>query len=83
MVSELFAVGPAALKIRRPIDTVVERTREVEVFGDPRLDRGTIFPDVGVIAGTSKGGSVGHGVGPSVACCGMWRAAAPSPLFAE
>jgi len=44
------AVRPATLEIRRTIDAIVERTGEVEIGGDERLDGGSVFVDVRLIA---------------------------------
>jgi hypothetical protein len=50
-----FAVGPAARKVRRPIDVIVKWACEVEFLSNQRFDRCAIFSDVGFVAGASDG----------------------------
>ena len=45
-----FAVRPATVEVRLSVDAIVERTGEMEVVGDQRLDRRAVLFGVGLVA---------------------------------
>ena len=49
-----LAVRPATFEIGRPVDSMIQRAREVEVGGDQRFDRRTILGHVRLITGAGK-----------------------------
>src|ERR1700730_7706516 len=46
---DTLAVRPTALEIGRSVDAVVERTAEVEIVGEDRLDRRTVLVGIGFV----------------------------------
>src|SRR5262245_53109049 len=66
-IADALAVRPATLEIRLSIESVVERTGEVEVLGDERLDCRAVLLDVRGVDGAHDGDRVmGHGEAPSI-----------------
>jgi hypothetical protein len=50
------AVRPTALEISLPVNPVVQRTGEVEIFADERFNRGPVFVHVALETGVSDSG---------------------------
>src|SRR5262245_36972048 len=48
-----FAVRPATLEVRFPVQAIVEGTCEVKIIGDDLLEGGPVFGYIGFIRGSS------------------------------
>jgi hypothetical protein len=52
------AVRPAALEIGGPVDAIIERTDEMKVLADQRLDGGSVLGHIGLITRARDGNEV-------------------------
>src|SRR5262245_5951271 len=76
------AVRPADLEIGRAIERIVDRTREVKVVVEQRLNGGAIFVDISLQAGSSdcERGIIHCQISfHRVLCCGMSGSCLSSP----